>query len=79
MPRGHKSSPFRFTTSDKTGQYGVWRGEEQLGHITKFSIPVPGTKRTVWSWTPSTLDGRDLASEETKEKAARALWEARKR
>jgi hypothetical protein len=72
-------SPFRFVTSSKQGQYGVHRGEEHFGHVTKIvhRITDRGVTRTFSTWMPSTLDRRDLPSAKTREAAARALWTAR--
>ncbi|HSX23297.1 MAG TPA: hypothetical protein VLE97_11040 [Gaiellaceae bacterium] len=73
------SSPFRFVSSNRTGQYSVWRGDEQVGYITKavHTLNLRGMTRTVFAWTPTTADRRDLAVERTREAAARALWTAR--
>jgi hypothetical protein len=70
-------SPFRFLGSGRRGQYGVWRGEQHLGHVTKIvhHISDRGVTRTIVAgWTPSTPDRRDLATETTREAAAKALW-----
>ena len=74
-----KSSPFRFVTSSRAGQYSVWRGDEQVGYVTKVvhTVVHRGLTRTKFGWTPSTPDRRDLATEPTRDAAARALWTAR--
>ena len=71
------SSAFRFVTSSKRGQYSVWRGETHIGHVTKIVHRIHDrgvTKTVVAGWTPSTVDGIDLATEKTRDAAANALW-----
>ena len=70
------STPFRFVTSSKRGQYSVWRGDTPIGYITKIvhTINVRGLTRTKFGWRPTTLDLRDLAGEKTRDDAARTLW-----
>ena len=71
------SSPFRFLTSRRQGQYSVRRGEEHIGYVTKIvhRISERGVTRTIIAgWAPSTLSGVDLAIESTREAAARVLW-----
>ena len=71
------ASVFRFVPSNRRSQYSVWRGEEQLGFATKIvhRHTDQGVTRTiVTGWTPSPPSGRDLATEKTREEAARALW-----
>ena len=71
------TSVFRFVRSNRRSQYGVWRGEERIGFVTKIvhRHTDRGITRTiVTGWTPSTLNGSDLATERTREAAASALW-----
>ena len=69
-------SVFRFLSSNRSGQYSVWRVDQHLGHVTKVvhRINLRGVTRTVFGWTPSTPDRLDLATERTREAAAKALW-----
>ncbi len=70
-------SVFRFLTSARRSQYSVQRGDVPIGHVTKIvhRHTERGVTRTIVAgWTPSTPDGRDLATERTREAAARALW-----
>jgi hypothetical protein len=69
-----RTSPFRFVSSNRSGQYSVWRGEEQIGYVTKIVHRHVGLTRSAVAWTPSTLDRRDLATAKTRPAAARALW-----
>ena len=70
------SGPFRFVPSSRTGQYSVWRGDERVGHVTKIvhRVTERGLTRTKFGWMPSTLGGADLATEGSREAAARVLW-----
>ena len=75
-------SVFRFLQSARRSQYSVWRGEEHIGHVTKIvhRVTERGATRTIVSgWTPSTVDRRDLATEATRELAARELWAVHQR
>jgi hypothetical protein len=74
------SSPFRFVTSSRAGQYSVWRGDQQLGYVTKIvhTVVDRGLTRTAFGWRPSTPDRKDLTAEPTREAAARALWTAQR-
>ena len=70
-------SVFRFLGTSRRSQYGVRRGDEHVGFVTKIvhRHTERGVTRTVVAgWTPSTPDGRDLATEKTREAAARVLW-----
>jgi len=70
-------SVFRFLSSQRRSQYGVSRGDERIGFVTKIvhrHTERGVTRNIVAGWTPSTLDGRDLATEKTREAAARVLW-----
>jgi hypothetical protein len=70
-------SVFRFLSSNRPGQYSVWRIEQHLGHVTKIvhRISDRGVTRTIVAgWTPSTPDRIDLATAPTREAAAKALW-----
>ena len=69
-----KSSPFRFLTTTKRGEYSVERGEStHLGFVTKVEHRIYGrTKKG--GWTPTTVDRVVLPIETTKDKAANALW-----
>ena len=49
------------------------RVDTPIGHITKIEHRIYG-KVTTAKWMPSTLSGIDLATESTKEAAAKALW-----
>lgn len=72
-----KRSAFRFVASNRSGQHSVWRVDQHLGHVTKIvhRISDRGVTRTIVSgWTPSTPDRLDLATERTREAAAKALW-----
>lgn len=75
-----KASTFRFVTSNRSGQYSVWRGDDQVGYVTKIvhTVNLRGMTRTVFAWRPSLVSGTDLAAEKTREAAARALWAARR-
>ena len=69
-----KSSPFRFVTSGKRGEYSVWRGEAtRLGFVTKVEHRIYG-RAVQAGWTPTTVDGAVLPIEKTKEAAAQTLW-----
>jgi hypothetical protein len=70
-------SVFRFLGSGRRAQYGVHRGDEHVGFVTKIvhRHTERGVTRTIVAgWTPSTPDGRDLATVKTREAAARILW-----
>ena len=67
------SSPFRFVTTRTRGEYGVHRGDDPIGFITKVVHRI-GRKTIHSGWTPSTPGGTVLAIEPTQEAAARALW-----
>lgn len=74
-------TPFRFVTSSKTGQYSVWRGDTQIGYVTKVVHRISDrgmTETTVAGWTPSTAS-EDLALAKTREDAAIALWKEHNR
>lgn len=75
-----KSSPFRFVTSNRSGHYSVWRGEEHVGYVAKIehTIVDRGATLKVSAWRPTTVDRRDLAAEKTRDAAARVLWNARR-
>jgi len=69
-------SAFRFVAGNRSGQYSVWRGDQHLGHVTKIvhRISDRGVTRTISAgWTPSSPYGSDLATELTREAAAKAL------
>lgn len=68
-----RSSPFRFLSSNRPGQYSVQRVDTPIGHVTKNENRIHGLTFTA-GWTPGTLSGIDLATEPTREAAARALW-----
>jgi uncharacterized protein YbdZ (MbtH family) len=68
---------FRFVSSNRSGQYSVWRSEQHLGHVTKVvhRISDRGVTQTIAAgWTPSSPDRIDLAIATTREAAAKALW-----
>ena len=69
-------SPFRFVTSNKSGEYSVWRGEStKLGFVTKIEHRIQG-RTTKAGWTPTTEGGAVLPIEKTQKAAAEALWRA---
>ena len=70
------SSGFRFVSSNRRGQYSVWRGDKHLGYVTKIvhRVTERGATRTILAgWRPSTIDGVELALEKTREAAAKVL------
>jgi hypothetical protein len=69
-------SAFRFLTSGKRGHYSVQRGDVHIGYVTKRSHRIYG-KEVIAGWDPETLDRRALPREDTRELAARALWDRR--
>lgn len=75
-PVGMSRSVFRFLPSNQSGQYSVWRDDKHLGHVTKnvYRIHDRGVTRTTVSWTPSTPNRADLATEKTRDAAAKVLW-----
>lgn len=74
------SSPYRFVTSNKRGQYSVHRGETPIGHVVKvthqhWELRTKSASMTTHTgWQPYTLDNRALPIARTRELAAAALW-----
>ena len=69
------SSPFRFVTSNKRGQYSVWRGDTQIGYVEKIEHRVyeKGELHKRVGWVPTTMRMTEMPTQRTQKDAARAL------
>jgi hypothetical protein len=72
-----KSSPFRFVSSSKRGEYSVWRGDEMIGYVSRNVYRLHG-KTYPSGWMPATPGRLELVyarALQTRQDAARVLWD----